>query len=118
MYEMRPSDWLRLHFLKNGLSYGDDKVCFGIYRNGKCNNYDVTSDDSYTQFEVLLLTDAEGCSAPESHDWSPCSTTCGIGISTYGNKTRTCHAVCETSPGSNQYCRRVLKELQSDWLRR
>ena len=89
------------------LFYGDKKV-FGKYFNGKCNNYDVISDDSYTQYEVLLLADREGCSAPASHDWSPCSVTCGIGISTNGNKTRSCHAVCETGPRSDQYCRLVI----------
>ena len=110
--QIQSSDWLNQPSinLKTVLSYGNNKV-FGKYFDGKCNGYDVISDDVYTEYEVLLLTDQEGCSAPAANNWSPCSVTCGIGISINGNRTRSCHAVCETGPRSDQYCRQVFNLL-------
>jgi len=89
------------------VTYADGKVCYGKFFNGKCGDYEVNAsedNDSYYSYtyEVMVLADKDGCSAPASHDWSPCSVDCGIGTSTNGDDTRTCHAVCETESG--QYC--------------
>ena len=91
------------------VTYEDGKVCYGKYFNGKCGDYDVIAtedNDSYYSYtyEVMVLADIDGCSAPVAHDWSACSVDCGIGISTKGDETRTCHAICEIDRDSGHYC--------------
>ena len=100
------------------VTYEDGKVCYGKYFDGKCGDYDVSGtddNDSYNNtteydsnygytYEVMVLADKDGCSAPAAHNWSACSVDCGIGTSTNGDETRSCHAVCETDARSDQYC--------------
>jgi len=99
--DIYPTRWTRpgpyTGMQKTGIcrvTYENGKVCYGKYFNGKCGDYDVTateenSDDSYYSYtyEVMVLANKDGCSAPAAHNWSACSVDCGIGTSSNGDET-------------------------------
>ena len=111
------------------VTYEDGKVCYGLFYDGKCGDYEVSAgvandsndgesgnytrrdadgydNDRYT-YEVLILSNNDDCDGPRDRDWSECSTSCGMGTSTNGEDTRTCMALCNASP-SDQYCNQPM----------